>query len=130
MSVDPLDTTNFQQRSEQIAQHFGGIVDGYEIWNEEDHPRHFPLSVSVYAGLLNAAITGIRSTGDSTPIIVGGLASGDPNYLSSLRSEMNSRFPGDWNQVAGVGVHPYGKVPPGSSLGNTGTDRSIYVNYV
>jgi hypothetical protein len=126
---DPTNPANFGQRAAEIASIFGSQIGAYEIWNEEDHPRHFPLAVETYAQLLSAAIHGIRGAGDSTPIIVGGLAYGDTgssSYLSRLRRTMSSS---DWDQIAGIGVHPYGKQPPETSLGHTG-DLATFINNV
>lgn len=96
-----------------LVSNIGDSVDAYEIWNEPDQPRavYFrdgavfdpSLSPHDYAALLNDA----KSIIGSGEVIVGGLDSGDPQYLNNVAAA--------GGQFDAVGLHPYGK-EEGSAL--------------
>ncbi len=94
----------FAKRVEQINTNLGSLIDAYEIWNEQDHPRHFPLSAADYAALLKAVAPKV---GGNSKAIVGGLASGDPSYLTAVKTALGTTTLD--SLVQAVGIHPYDK---------------------
>jgi hypothetical protein len=108
----------FRPALKEIAAHYRDRVSAWEIWNEPDlrwaldelgastpfneepnsmHPQHL-------AALLEIAYSEIKRVAPSRPVIVGGLASGQPDYLRRVRAARQDQLFAD-----GVGVHPYGQ---------------------
>lgn len=88
-------------------------VFAIEIWNEEDLcpnqafcPR---VPAQAYAYMLRRAATLIKSQNSSLKVMMGGLASGQTQYVSDVRNA----DPNVFTQVDAVGLHPYGKSPDG-----------------
>lgn len=100
---------DFSERASAIASHYGDKVAAYEIWNEEDlsgSGGYDPyISPDSYAYLLQSAYNAVK--GASTAyVVMGGLASGNPGYVSSvLQSNSGNLF------ADAVGLHPYGQRP-------------------
>jgi len=89
----------------ELAGHYGDGVDAWEIWNEPD--LFAPVAgydpgvpAAHFGAMLRDAVTAIRPL-SSRPIVAGGLASRDPNYLASAISAVGTLT------VDAVGVHPY-----------------------
>ncbi len=103
------DPEGFGIRAGLIAQGLGsnGIV--YQIWNEPDIWQGGNLSPQEYSTLLNNAATQIKAN-SGAQVITAGFASGQASYLNGV----------DLSNVDAIAFHPYGKVPNGSSIGNTG----------
>jgi hypothetical protein len=113
-------TPKFATRCRQIAAHYGSQVSAYEIWNEPDHqegdynPR---VRAEFFGPLLKAAYEAVRAESDAT-VVMGGLASGQPPYVTQVMASTSGVLHAD-----GVGVHPYGRRPdpdwpPPDSNGN------------
>ena len=101
----------YAARCRQIAQHYGDSVRAYQIWNEQDlasaGPTYNPtVREEVYARLLKAAYEAVKE-GSSATVVMGGLASGDPAYLSRVRAATSDNV----LYCDAVGVHPYGQRP-------------------
>jgi len=84
-----------------------------EIWNEEDHcssgvycPR---IPETAYAYLIKNAAHIIKTQNASIKVIMGGLADGQPGYITNVKNA----DPASLSQVDAVGIHPYGKTPDG-----------------
>jgi len=92
------------QRSVDIAQHYQTNVSAYEIWNEEDLTQTY-VPPELY-GILLKWIYGNLTTVTQAPIIVGGLASGQPSYLTQVMDSTGGQL-----FANGVGLHPYGQRP-------------------
>jgi hypothetical protein len=110
----------FAARCRQIAAHYGSQVSAYEIWNEPDHqegdynPR---VRAEFFGPLLKAAYEAVKAESDA-PVVLGGLASGQPPYVTQVKASTGGVLWAD-----GLGVHPYGRRPdadwpPPDSNGN------------
>lgn len=119
-----MNVDGFSQRAGLIAESLGSSKIAYEIWNEPDLSTVGNLDAASYAALLNSAASAIKSKSGGT-VITAGLASGDPNYLASLRSAMEGL--GGWGNVDGVAVHPYGKAPSACSQYSSSGDLGEFV---
>jgi Glycosyl hydrolase catalytic core len=107
----------------EVTSTYAGLVDAWEIWNEEDHPiaacgapvEYNPgLPASVYGPLLRDAYEAIRAH-TATPIIMGGTDSGQVAYVDAAR--VGGRL---WADA--VAIHPYGVVPDSTWCPNPGED--------
>jgi CARDB/Glycosyl hydrolase catalytic core len=94
----------------EIAGHYGDGVDAWQIWNEPD--LSFPgtgydpgVPAPLFGVMLRDTTAAIRAR-STRPVVTGGLASGDPSYLSRARAATGSLT------VDAVGVHPYGQRAP------------------
>ncbi len=77
-------------------------LDAYEIWNEEDPSQTFWTGTPTqYVALLKLAFFALRSVQPSAPVVLGGIASNDAEYLRSLYSLGAGPF---FDVVA---THPY-----------------------
>lgn len=83
------------------------VIDGFEVWNEPNLAGFWPgQDPLLYSKALAAAIAGIQSVDANIPIVTGGVASTDFNYLSAvLRS-------GYVTGASALGVHPYRQTGP------------------
>lgn len=124
-------SNDFNDRVSQITLHYNdlGLSDrlAYEIWNEQDLEATY-VPPSGYSVLLNGAYSSIKSIETSSSVIVGGLASGNPGYVSDIiASSDNGLLNAD-----GIGLHPYGQRPspdwPSSDWG-FGTVSDLMNNY-
>lgn len=93
-----------------IASHYGNGVDAWQIWNEPDlfapGTGYDPgIPAHLYGVMLRDTAGAIRAR-STRPVVTGGLASGDPGYLSRTRSAVGGLF------VDAVSVHPYGQRAP------------------
>jgi hypothetical protein len=100
----------FSDSLRDFASHYGNGIDAWQIWNEPDlmHPggAYDPgVPASHYGLMLADAVTTIRPY-SSRPIVTGGLASGDANYLTQARNAAGGLT------VDAVAVHPYGQRAP------------------
>jgi len=99
----------FATRCRQVAQHYGARVQAYEVWNEPDlapHSQYNPyVPANVFGRLLRAAYQAIKEV-SSSPVVLGGLAAGQPSYLQHVKAETGGALYAD-----AVGVHPYGRRP-------------------
>ena len=105
--------TKYVERVVGIAAHFGDTVDAWQIWNEPDldpgpdsgYDVHVPASV---LGPMATSAYGGMKIHSSMPIVLGGMASGNPNYVAQVLNAAGSdNVPFDV-----LGVHPYGQQAP------------------
>ena len=102
--------SKFKSGLRDIANHYRDGVDAWEIWNEPDllrpgDPYDPGVPANHFGQMLKDAVEVIRPV-SSRPIIVGGLASGNPNYLQQASNAVGGLT------VDAVGVHPYGQRAP------------------
>jgi hypothetical protein len=99
----------FANRCRQIAEHYGDEVQAYEVWNEPDlapQPGYNPyVPPRIFGRLMQAARDAIKSV-SAVPVVLGGLAAGQPGYLGEVQAGSGGVLPAD-----AVGVHPYGRRP-------------------
>ncbi len=94
----------------EIASRYGNGVDAWQIWNEPDlfapGTGYDPgIPPHLYGVMLRDTAGAIRARSTRT-VVTGGLASGDPGYLTRARSAVGGLF------VDAVSVHPYGQRAP------------------
>jgi hypothetical protein len=83
-----------------------------EVWNEEDlcSTNYCPLMpTNAYAYMLKNAARVIKAYNPNIKVVMGGLASGNPQFIRDVKSADPTAF----NQVDAIGFHPYGKSPDG-----------------
>lgn len=107
----------FSSRAAEIVRD-NSWINGIEVWNEQDLQigdisndcRY--LYPEEYAQLLKETYTKVKSIRGSVHVIVGGLASGDVNYIRNVRQYWRNN--GDHSlYYDGVGIHPYMAVAGG-----------------
>jgi len=102
--------TAFTGRVADIASHYAGLVSAFEIWTGEDLPSSANFDPSVpaayYGSLLSQAYTAIKSADNTVTVVMGGLASGQPQYLKDVITASGGKLPCD-----AVGLHPYQRRP-------------------
>ena len=84
----------------------GGAPTAVEIWNEPDLSTVGNVPAAVFGQLLKAAYTAIKRVAPDTTVVMGGLATGNPGYLSEVKSAAGGSIPAD-----AIGIHPYGQRP-------------------
>ncbi len=117
----PDDLALFAQFAGELAAHYAGRVQAYEIWNEPNLRREwnsafFPISAEVYADLLASAYAAIKAVDPAAVVISAGLAPtgfndginaiDDRVYLDALYAQGLTQF------SDAVGAHPYGFANP------------------
>lgn len=103
--------TVYVPKLEQILQQSPSIP-AIEVWNEEDicHPGFCPyVPPQEYAYLLDRAATTIKAISPHTKVIMGGLASGQVQYVQDVMQA----DPNGFAHIDAVGLHPYGTSPDG-----------------
>jgi hypothetical protein len=101
-------TDRFATRCRQIASHYGAKVQAYEIWNEPDHQEgnyNPKVDAKFFAPLLRDAYAAIKAVSSAT-VVMGGVASGQPPYVTQVMNETNGVLFAD-----ALGVHPYAQRP-------------------
>jgi hypothetical protein len=93
-----------------IAARYGNNVDAWQIWNEPDlfapGTGYDPGVPAHQFGVMLRDTAAVLRARSSRPIVTGGLASGDPGYLTRARAAIGSL------PVDAVAVHPYGQRAP------------------
>jgi hypothetical protein len=71
----PADTEPFQAFMTQLAGHFQGRIDAYEIWNEQNLAFETGGNVDVgrYVNILKAGYTGVKAADPNAIVLFGGL---------------------------------------------------------
>jgi hypothetical protein len=124
----------FNEQVRTIAQYYGGRIDAWQIWNEQDlnapgQVHDYGVPAHQYAPLLRDAVNVVRAH-SSAPIVWGGLCSGNPAYVGTVRTTLGGTLPGDY-----IAVHPYGQRAPDNwpnstwGHGNMSTLLNSYLAY-
>jgi hypothetical protein len=121
----------FVSEVDAIAAHYGDTVDAWEVWNEPDlllsgEPYDPGVPAHKYGIMLRDSYNAIRAH-STRPVVVGGLASGNPAYLTQAINAVGGLF------ADGVGVHPYGQRAPDDWPNNTwgfGNLSTFYNTYL
>ncbi len=102
---------HFAQRSAQIAKLLGQWQPAFQIWNEPDHPLHGDyaptLMEAVFARMLRRTYDAIRDVSPKATIMMAGLATGNPSWLTRVIKATPGGMPRDMI----VAFHPYGQRP-------------------
>jgi hypothetical protein len=122
----------FDSGLDAIAAHYADGVDGWQVWNEPDLPKQPGYDPGVpadqYGKLLLAAVGTIHKH-STRPVITGGLASGNPGYLTQAKQSAGALT------VDAVAVHPYGQRAPDNwpsaswGFGNMSTLLNAYLAF-
>lgn len=103
----------FARRAGQIAQQLAPFNPAYQIWNEPDHDRknigtaYDPcLREEVFGQMLTRSRDAIHAVAPRAKIVVGGLASGNPAWLTAVIKSQGGDLPADI-----VAFHPYAQRP-------------------
>ncbi len=102
--------------TDQFVVHLAKLVNiyhdsiVYEIWNESDAGSVAAVQIPerAFANLLDKSLETIHGIALNAQVIVGGLVSGHPEYWQKTHDAMHNV-----SQLAGVGIHPYGRGPNG-----------------
>lgn len=114
---------NFAYVAGQIAEQYAGqgIVDAYQIWQEQDSPPNavaaIPLPAADYANLLTQSILAIRAADPTVTVITGGHVSGPASGAQYARTTL-ANMPADV-RPDGIALHPYGR----------GTEAGLYADF-
>lgn len=97
--------------AEGISSRFGGLIDGYEIWNEPDEPNNRDdyapgLPAGKFGELLQRAYETVKTFDPDSTVVSGGADSGQTDYLLEAAAATGGRLYAD-----AIGLHPYGKDP-------------------
>lgn len=121
--------TTLAGKAHNIAAHYAGAgaMIAYEIWNEPDLQQTL-VPPAAYAAMLVQVTAAIRRVAPAAKVIMGGLASGNPGYVSQVEASC----PGRQLPVDAVTLHPYGQRPtadwPSPSWG-FGVVTQLIANY-
>ncbi|MBE7468123.1 MAG: hypothetical protein DPW09_13810 [Anaerolineae bacterium] len=103
----------FARRAGQIAQQLAPFRPAYQIWNEPDHDRiavgksYDPcLREEVFGQMLRRTRDAIKAADPQALIVAGGLASGNPSWLSTVIKSQGGDLTADI-----VAFHPYAQRP-------------------
>jgi hypothetical protein len=72
-SPDWADEEEYGRLSGEVAQHAGGAIDHWEIWNEPDGALAFDGTAEDYARMLSAAYDQIKAKAPADTVLLGGL---------------------------------------------------------
>lgn len=86
----------------EVAEHYAGRVDHWEIWNEPNHDAFWKSDVQQYATHFAVAVDAIKEVNPEATVVLGGLSGADSEFLDDLYNELN-----DKSDIDVVAVHPY-----------------------
>ena len=100
----------FARRCGQIAQLMAQWRPAFQIWNEPDHPPRSDYAPTVreavFGRMLRRAYDAIKSVDSNLKVVGGGLATGNPSWLTRVVESVGGDFPAD-----AIAFHPYGQRP-------------------
>ncbi len=117
----PDDLALFAQFAGELAGHYAGRVQAYEIWNEPNLRREwnsafFPISAETYANLLRNAYNTIKTVDPAAVVISAGLApTGFNDGINAVddRVYLDDLYAQGLAQISdAIGAHPYGFANP------------------
>ena len=85
----------------QFVTRYKDRISAVEIWNEPDHPSFWSGTAAQYAALLQRTYATVKAVDPSIKVVLGGLTSGNWDYLSTLYGE------GIKNACDVIAFHPY-----------------------
>ena len=97
-----------------------GVANIYEVWNEPNlnYATAGSPDGNAYATLLISAAAGIKGESGTAKVITGGLSAGAgiaPNTFIATVAGVSNVF----NNVDGIGFHPYTTLPPETAVAST-----------
>ena len=122
--------TQYISKLSSLVSTFGSGIDAWEIWNEPDltaNGGYDPyVPPATFGQMLKDAYSTVHAK-SSAPVIVGGLASGNPNYLTQAKNAVGGLY------ADAVGIHPYGQRAPNgwpNSSWGFGDMSTLFSNYL
>jgi hypothetical protein len=98
-SLDPLTAARSIASMTQLAQHWGDLWAGVEVWNEIDLANVDPQR---YVRALDLVRQGLRGQTPSIPVVAGAFAKFKEDYLDQLADA------GMLQRADALSIHPYG----------------------
>ena len=120
----------FVARAGHAAKVFGDQVDAWQIWNEPDHPCGAAAGYDPYVDphefgwLARDAYAAIKAS-SSSPVVLGGLESGDPGYMDEMLAATGGSL---WDYGDGIAIQIYGVVPNDGWCGPGGPAEGEFLN--
>jgi polysaccharide biosynthesis protein PslG len=97
----------FAQFAAATAQHYAGEISNWEIWNEQNLPRFWPVpDATQYALLLKAVYPVLKAADPTSTVITGGL-SPDTSGIDTLTFVRAMYAAGAGGYFDALGLHPY-----------------------
>ncbi len=132
--MTPPDNAKYREIVRRVATKYAGRVDGWEIWNEQNHTTFWMGTKQEFSAFFNAIVPVIRECDPKANVIIGGLAGTTSGYVDQDAAEMVRA--GCTRQADLFGFHPYARngawdLPYGlfeGHLMNLGSDIEIYCN--
>jgi hypothetical protein len=105
VNTPPRDMADYADFVGDMAARYRGRVEGWEIWNEPNHPRFWSPgpNAAQYAQMLKAAGPAVRAADPATKVVFAGLAHNDYLYLEQVYAAEPDI--GDYFDV--MATHPY-----------------------
>jgi hypothetical protein len=98
----PSDVQDYARAAGWLAERFGGRVAAWEVWNEPNDSRFFTgADPQTYVDLLRPAYLAIKQEAPEAPVVFGGLAFNDAEWLERAYAA------GAGGSFDVVGIHPY-----------------------
>ena len=80
----PRHVSDYARFVAALAQRFKGVVEAWEIWNEEDSNPYWLGTVPEFVALLRAAYPAIKAADPNAQVVIGGLVGNNSGFLSAL----------------------------------------------
>ena len=103
----PPDINAWKNYVKNVAEHYAGRVEYWEIWNEPNHSGFWQGTDAEYIELLIAAIEKIKQGNPDAKIILGGVAGTDYDYIDAVYDALEASTLADPSDIDIVAVHPY-----------------------
>ncbi len=98
----PPDIDAWEDYVNNVASHYKGSVDHWEIWNEPNYSGFWKSDAETYTSYLAVAVDAIKSANPDATVVLGGLSGADADFLDTVYSELN-----DKSDIDVVAIHPY-----------------------
>lgn len=117
-SYPPDNPQTFADFAYQVALHYKGRIQRYEIWNEENTFQFWPPKADpqAYGALLKATYKSIKSADPNALVAFGGVYMWNWNGIitggDTFIDQVLSLYPSLGNSMDAVAFHPYMNYPP------------------
>lgn len=96
------DLTAWEDYVGEVAAHYAGTVDHWEIWNEPNHDAFWKSDAEQYAAHFAVAADAIKDANPDATVVLGGLSGADTDFLDDVYNQLT-----DKSDIDVVAVHPY-----------------------
>jgi hypothetical protein len=103
VSFYPPDPDRYAAFAKEVATHYKGKVQAWEIWNEPENALYWKPAPdpAAYTRMLIKAAAAIKSVDPGVTVLSGGVVPYDPNFLNAVAAN------GGWNAFDALSIHPY-----------------------